>query len=343
MCKLCAFVNLEPVAIPYATGILINKALKHLFYINSYGQEDGSGIMWMDDKGNSKYIKEAVASPTLINFKAFDNIKNDFYKFKFVAAHTRFSTVGTNSWENSHPFHHGNYLGMQNGTIKSNHKALVPGEISPCEVDSSSVIWAINKQGIDKTFEEYQGEGVFMFFDLKTKSFNIVKNDRRTLFRAKLSSHNAYLISTDTSALQLVIDRSGLTTDPIEPVPNDQLITYGLDNTLSTRPLTVNIPTYVYPDATSYYGRTYGHYYTPSKYTQPTKSPARLPSVSTSKASGEYLCDCALCGNPITSRDKFYTDNQNIDLASIVSCESCLAYVETYANANLYLYTGVLT
>lgn len=255
MCKLFAFANLETKIIDHTTGTKINKALRHLFYINSYGQTDGAGIMWMDKQGKAGFIKDAVPSPTLIEFKSFDNIKNTLHTNRFVAGHTRYSTVGSNSWENSHPFFHGRYMGMQNGTIKNDHKKLVKEKVSPCAVDSASVFWAFEQQGIEKTLDNYEGEGVFMFLDVKEKTFNIVKNFYRNLHRAKIKDLEAYIFSTDKFALQLACDRALLEIDKVEEVEDDELHTFYLDCSYSSEDMIVPPPT------NSYYSQYYNNYY----------------------------------------------------------------------------------
>lgn len=302
--------------------------------------------MTMDDKGSTKFLKDAVPSTTLMQFSAFNTLKSTFYKQKFVAGHTRYSTVGGDNWENTHPFHFGQYMGMQNGTISSDHETIVPGLLSPCEVDSASVFWSMSQQGIEETFKNYEGEGVFLFFDTKAKTFNIVKNMYRNLHRVRVENLDAYIYSTDKGALQLVIERSGLVADDIEIVPNDTLITYGIDNTYVTSHLEVPEPVY------TNYGTNYWKTSTPKKQTSSTKA---LPPPSTGPldiwdeeayyddytglgtgTTDSYICDCDMCGSPLHASDNIYANTMNLDKASVVSCQDCVRSVMEQTGKTLF-------
>lgn len=343
MCKLFAMVNHEKRPIPAHLGTEINKALKHLFYINSYGQVDGSGIMYTNAKGKTEYIKDALPSTELINTKAFENAYKNLYKMKFVAGHTRYSTVGKNSEENSHPFHYGRYIGMQNGTIESDHKSIVPNKKSPCEVDSASVIWSLNEQGINATFDNYEGQGVFMFTDLEKNTFNIVKNDARTLNVTKVLGYDIYIFSTDAAALQLVADRSGLFIEDIKPVKNDTLFTYTFDNQVHERPLKVKEATYTY----NYFNYRKSGYYAGwddwDSYEDVDIYPIKSKPLSFTKnytPPGTYICDCDMCGNPITTDHRFYADSISFDNAGKISCSDCVLEVSGMFNVNMYPIEG---
>ena len=337
MCKLAAYNNFEP-SIPANVGMKINKAIQHLWYINSFGQTDGAGIMYMEKDGSYGYVKDALPSTIMLQLNSFAEIKNDLYEFPFVAAHTRYSTVGSNSWENTHPFEVGDYLGMQNGTIafSESHKTLVPNKVSPYQVDSASVIWSLDQQGPAKTFEAYEGEGVFIFINLLETTFNIIKNKHRNLYRAKLQKYKAYLYSTDKAALQLACDRSSLDIEEILPVSNDLLITYDLTGNETLTPMKVKETTYV-PKNT---------------YNFPP-NPKRLPAPSTYKEDpfehdylyGDmpyvrkpittYVCDCDNCSSPLYEYSKIYGDTGDIVTANIITCEHCIDAVETLTGKSL--------
>lgn len=334
MCKLFCWVNQHTTLLPKFTADKVDKVLTHLFYINSYGQVDGSGIMWMEKEGASYYLKDSIPSPEFLNSKGFTELHKNMSTKRFLAGHTRYSTVGKNSPENSHPFHEGKYLGMQNGTISNNHLSLVPNKISPCEVDSQSVFWSMSKQGIEATFEAYEGAGVFLFFDVEAKTFNIVKNNKRTLHRAKLSGFNSYLFCTDAHALELVCARASLPIDKVEVVANDELTTYHSNNTTTKRPLIVKsyTPTYNHAyESWGNYGNRYAHQPKPSFTTR--KVP---PLLINSKKPNVYLDDCMVCASPIYSLDNFYGDSYSLASSTHLSCSCCVQ--EATANLGYTLY-----
>lgn len=343
MCKLFAYINHETKVIPTYLGTKIDRALRQLFYINSYGQVDGSGLMWMDKDGDTDFIKAPLPSPTFMECKAFDSIKDKLHKNKFVAGHTRYSTVGSNSWENSHPFEYGNFMGIQNGTISNSHKTLVQGKTSPCNVDSASVFWAFNEQGVDQTLANYEGERVFMYLNKEEKSFNVVKNDYRTLHITRIIGHDIYLLATDKFALELVAERSGLQIEDVENVPDDKLITFGIDNTFTNRDLEVPGPTFNLGNYSSNYGNGYNNNFSGNKglignkagkppvniTKKPESSSVNSSSLSTSgvvvvdKEENYYVQDCDICMSPIFTDDVAYGDDQDLMRTDDLCCQHC--------------------
>lgn len=360
MCKLFAYINHEKKEIPAYLGTKINKALRQLFYINSFGQVDGSGLMWMNKAGTTGFAKAPLPSPTFMDCTAFTSIQDKLYKNKFVAGHTRYSTVGSNSWENSHPFEFGNFIGIQNGTISNSHKTLVRGITSPCDVDSASVFWAFDKQGVDQTLSNYEGEGVFMYLNKEEKSFNIVKNDYRTLHITKILNYNVYIAATDKFALELVAERNGLQIEDVIEVVDDQLVTFTYDNKMRQRKLEVPGPSYtfgVYGGGNYNYKSTYVGKATPignkavtkpansttvksttsNTVTKTTSPDNKVPSISESTndvintfEDNYYVQDCDICQSPIFSDDIAFGDDPDILRTDVLCCghESCKESLE---------------
>lgn len=375
MCKLFAYINNETKLIPAYVGTKLNKALRHLFYINSYGQVDGSGIMWMDSDGDTDFLKAPISSPVLMDFKSFDSIKADLYKNKFVAGHTRYSTVGSNTWENSHPFEFGNYMGIQNGTISNSHKGLVQGKISPCNVDSASVFWSFDQQGVANTLNRYEGEGVFMYFNKENKSFNVVKNNYRTLYKAKVDKLDTYILATDKFALEFVAERSGLLLESVEPVVNDKLITHHFNGATSKVDMEVPAPVRVYNDYyTSNYYRGYNNNNNnykgkavPNGNVKKPTTPAvvhgnlnstnttNLNSSKTAKVSttegvkslpdpktrnnSYYITDCDICLNPIHTDSLMFSDDPDPLKATFVACSCCEIQLKQFTGKEVYKIT----
>lgn len=234
MCKLAAFVNLSSKSIPKPTMDKIAKVGRHLAYINSYGNRDGSGVMQMDDKGEMYYVKRGLPSPDFLQLDSSKGTVEIASDTKFWAFHTRYGTVGGVSDKNAHPYLHGSILLMQNGTSYYGYYDLVPGKTPPnyVETDSEHVCWSISEQGKESTFKKYSGAGVFMWLDGDSKTLNISKNSERTLFSAKLIGHDAYFITTDSGALKYAANRAGLMLDEEVPFPENCLITYTLDGNI---------------------------------------------------------------------------------------------------------------
>lgn len=341
-------VNNHKTIVPKFTGDKINKVLKHLFYINSYGQVDGSGIMWTEADKKTYYTKEEGPSPELIDGPVFKAAYSNLYNCKFVAGHTRYSTVGANSEDNSHPFLEGNYLGMQNGTISNNHTAIVPNEVSPCEVDSNSVFWAMNKQGVKKTLDYYEGAAVFMFMDLKNDTFNIVKNSERNLHKVKVTGFDVWVFCTDKYALELAFSRAALAIDEVQEVPNDTLFTYTVGGVVTENEQVVK-ESFSTPYKHTYYNN-YSGYKDWYGYKGEKKSNTVVPFVKrkelpntytppTNALASEYTTDCVMCSSPLYSLDVMYGDSNVLSACNYVSCSCCVSATEGMIGSKLMYIT----
>jgi predicted glutamine amidotransferase len=320
MCKLAALINFSD--LPFAIKSKVNKALDHLFFINAFGQTDGSGVMLMDNKGNVDYHKRAIPSPDFMETKWYD--KQDLASNMFVGLHTRYATVGGQSDANAHPFEHDHIILMQNGTAGASphHTQLVKGVPSRCTVDSDSVAHSIMEQGIDATLAVYRGAGVLMWLDDIEKSFNIIKNDQRTLHYAKVKDYDTVIIATDMYAIALAFARSGLDIEgDIQPVTNDQLSTFKIDKTVTKRPLKIIPYTPPAPKAT-----VVGKPATPTPSTpRPTVVVGGSGSISKPSPKPKeqiYAGDCCNCGSPI-----FHGDEKYFYKGTDLSCNHCIAEV----------------
>lgn len=322
MCKLAAFIDMEEKQLPSATQLAVTKTLKHLFYINSFGQTDGSGVMIMDSTGDTRTHKRALPSPDFMNTGWFNLNVKDLCNTKFIGMHTRFSTVGTNSDMNSHPFVNGDIVFMQNGTIDTycNHRSLVKGLPNDCTVDSDAVGWAIDKQGLGETLKEYIGAGVFMWLNTKELTFNIVKNGDRELHIMKVAKHDAYIVATDKHALYLAAERSGLAYDSVAPVTNDVHHVWTITNEYKSSNAVID----------NYAYGTFGKHHFNAKSAAVT-TPAVVSPMGKSHGlveidTGTKVCTCTNCFADIYDNEVYHELDWNGDKAT--SCEDCVDILE---------------
>lgn len=341
MCKLAAMVNLESNKLSHLEAGKVTKILEHLFYVNSFGQTDGAGMMMMQTEGSFAYHKRGLPSPDFIQTKWYKSAKKLMADSFAIGLHTRYSTVGGNSDANSHPFKQGKYLLMQNGTISTTcaHRSLVPGIASPCEVDSESVAWSMKKQGIDATFDRYKGAGVFMFIDTEELSFNIVKNSERTLNVAKLKGKDVYIFATEAAALQLAFSRAGAEYDSILTVDDDMLHTWEFGTGYRGRELIVD-DGWLVQSSYSHRRNDWKRKQPKEKWVlgedgryvlgKPQAGTQQLPaSINPEDKEREddfsssfqvYVDDCSVCSTPLFSTDHLYL----VDNTSQYCCVNCL-------------------
>jgi len=318
MCKLVAYVSLNNKDLTQYHFNAIEKMFKHLFYINSFGNKDGSGLMLMEADGKAYYYKRGLPSTDFIQLDIPKDLMVIDKDTKFLAGHTRYGTVGGTSDRNAHPFHYGDILLMQNGTSNYGYYNLVEGKVDPdyLEVDSEHVCWAINEQGYEKTFEEYEGAGVFLWIDIKKKTFNVLKNNERDLHICKLFNADVYMITTDPYALEYAANRAGVSISKVIPVKNNVLITYTLDGK-------VEYDSKVSVKQEVSYAAYKGYKSNLSKYSyyEGTKGGEVEVKVIPIKKDEGYVGECCCCGNPVFNTEEYLVYKEGGINEYI--CESC--------------------
>lgn len=233
--------------------------LKMMFYLNSYGNTDGSGIMYKDLKGNISGHKRALPSPDFIEGKWGSNFFNkQASSCQFIGCHTRYSTVGGNSDQNSHPFNHGKFLLMQNGTAGGYaYNNLVPNDRTNHEVDTECVAYAFSKIGVEATLDKYEGAGVFAWIDMKEKSFNIVKNSERELWVGKVRGKDLYFLATEQQNLDFAAYRCKVDLEYVDYLADDTWHIWDDKGDYDCKDLVVKKYVYVAPSYNKY-GYGYG-------------------------------------------------------------------------------------
>ena len=357
MCRLAAMINNED-NLPHPIKGKLANIMTNLFFLNSYGNTDGSGVMSMNKDGAVWGHKRAIPSYDFVHTKWYENFKKEIGEQRFVALHTRFSTVGGNTDANSHPFAWGDHVLMQNGTGHA-HKGLVKGKVSPCAVDSESVCWSIANQGVEATFDAYRGAGAFMFLDKKAKTFSIIKNDERELAIAKIRNYEIYIVATEADALIYAIGKAGLEVEGwmADDIENGLLHTWGVDKVYQSTPMEVH-PTTKYTYGTPYQGNsrvvpksnavvaqggapsTSGKSHTSTTSVTCNKQGEVVVDVIEDEEDEEanhdnlstfnFIDDCALCSSPI---DVTEGHGQITEFQNMYCCNSCMkeAYKQGYS------------
>lgn len=307
MCKLVAMVNLDK-QIPVGKVSGIANMFKHLLYINSYKNTDGTGVFRVDDDGELSMYKRGLPSPDFLQLDLTKKLLDIKATTKFLVGHTRYGTVGGVSDKNAHPFQHGHITLVQNGTSHYGYSGLVRNKVEPKElkVDSEHVCWAIAQQGAKETFKEYEGAGVFIWYDSESKTLNITKNDERDLHFAKVSGTNVVMITTDWAALEYTSYRAGLDLEEVKEFPDDMLVSYHLDGKVST-----NKEIRVIPEVgTKYLVNSYGY-----------NTNSKKESKSTNTSVSGFVGRCACCDSAVYS----YNDYAETEEGELI-CDDCLRW-----------------
>ena len=106
--------------------------------------------------------------------------------YRFLLGHVRAATRGAQVVENAHPFLHGHIVGAHNGTLDFSYKSL-PEPEGKGETDSERVFYALSLPDwdIDRVVREIGGAMALTWYDCREKTFNLYRNNERTLFFAE--------------------------------------------------------------------------------------------------------------------------------------------------------------
>jgi hypothetical protein len=203
------------------------KAFQEAFYINALRGEDASGLVVLDNYGETSILKT--------NTHAFPFAKENDTKILFARAlsngkallgHNRKKTVGRDIEENAHPFViEDRFVFMHNGTL-TNHK-----EIGNHEVDSESLAHLIAPLGEDVTkLEEALGKvrGAYacIWLDTKLETLYWVRNSERPLWKIKIPQ--GYFLSSEPGIGLVPLGRNHIEGKEVEACKIDTLYSFNL-------------------------------------------------------------------------------------------------------------------
>ena len=154
--------------------------------VNQLRGKHSTGGAFINQQGHPRVIK-AVGGPNnlLYSKKYGDKIANKHDILCFLG-HGRHATVGKIAEETTHPFHFGNIILAHNGT-QIKYDSLVedaPSNLS-FDNDSQAIAWAIANKGVKWTWERVSGAAALVWWDIKEKSLNMLRNDKRPLYFAR--------------------------------------------------------------------------------------------------------------------------------------------------------------
>lgn len=144
------------------------------------------------------------------------------------AGHCRHATKGNIVDDNAHPFNINNELvGMHNGTIE--------GLGGGGKTDSEELFESINEFGLKPTLSMLPSSGAFAlaYTDLKDRTFNLVRNDKRPLYY--MVFNQVFYYASEYAFLDLVRSRSAISqaTAQILAVPSMTLFSWDIDDPVS--------------------------------------------------------------------------------------------------------------
>jgi len=159
--------------------------------------------------------------------------------------HGRFATQGAINAENAHPFTEGHITLVHNGTI-SNFKSLQGTEYGQYEVDSQLVARLIADKGAEEIIPKVFGAYVFIWYDHKERTLNLVRNHSRPLFIGLKQHSDTLFWSSERETLEWNAKRNKTPLKEIYEMPTGEIHTYHAGDL---------VPTIVKLETPNYYSR----------------------------------------------------------------------------------------
>lgn len=223
MCGIIGFINVSG-----TPAFKLENAFKQMLFVDQLRGVDATGVSVMTPDGDYNWIKQPVAPDEFLDNK---DVRSFFTKFKttgFAMGHNRAKTIGRNTADNAHPFEVGgteeadrllqdHIIGVHNGTISNKYALCHKGHTY--DVDSHAFMAGISENGIKETVKAADGAFSVVYFDVKEKTINFIRNAERPMYflevidpgaTAAMPDSNYILFGSELLMLMWIASRNGL-------------------------------------------------------------------------------------------------------------------------------------
>jgi len=229
MCGIVGLVN--------PSTVFAEKFMTQALYADAVRGWHSTGIVKANGKSVDSY-KRALPAADFIETKKFKSLMKgtvgDFY-----IGHNRAATIGAINDSTAHPFHHGDIIGVHNGTLDYGWKRKLIGSF---DVDSEALIANIAHEGIEATAEKAEGAFAIVYYDMAEQTLNIVRNSERPMWYGKVSreKEDRWVYGSEAGLINWVTHRcDGYPLEELTELPVGQLLTFEADGSLSTKKIEV--------------------------------------------------------------------------------------------------------
>ena len=184
------------------------KAFRDMLLIDTLRGFDSTGVFGVDYNGNVEVLKEASNGASFVqttDYKAFDSWICS--RGMFAVGHNRAATRGSITDKNAHPFVvEDNIVLVQNGTYKGDHSHL-----KNTDVDTEAVAHVLHEEpDVEKALQKINAAYAFVWYNVKEKTLNIIRNDERPLYIA-YTKQNAIVFASEVETILAACSRNNIT------------------------------------------------------------------------------------------------------------------------------------
>jgi hypothetical protein len=204
----------------------IEAAFKNMLFFDVVRGVHSTGIVNMTPQKVPYSAKLAGDPHSLLS----SDLGKDVMKYQSVGlmGHNRHATIGEVNTKNAHPFMHGNVIGMHNGTLRGWKQDLDDAKLF--EVDSSCLIYNINKNGAEDTLGKVDGAFALTWYNKGDHTFSMIRNDERPLSYCLTADKRSLLYASEDWMILVAASRNNirLLKDGIHDLKVGQLYTWEL-------------------------------------------------------------------------------------------------------------------
>jgi predicted glutamine amidotransferase len=183
---------------------------KNMLLFHSVRGEDstGIGIVPRYKDQDIRTLKCLGPSIDLINQKPYERAISSGGHSVWLG-HNRSATTGLVSIRNAHPFHFSNILGMHNGTLQTIARQKLK-DYKEFTTDSEALIYNIGLDGPEKVIPLLEGSWTIVWYDQKTHSINMIRNEERPLVFAFNMAETTMYFGSELDLTAAAMRRNGV-------------------------------------------------------------------------------------------------------------------------------------
>lgn len=186
--------------------------------------------------------KDIVTGSEAVQDKSFSSIFDDTANLA-IMGHNRAATVGKVTSNNAHPFTHGGITLMHNGTLIDTYN--LEGQF---DTDSEQIAYTLSRaENTVDVLEKIDGAFALTWLDSRKNTFNLARNDERTLFMMYSRNRETLYYASEEKMLDWILSRNGIPVTEILPLPVGEWLSFSLTSASLTVEKTEFKPIEPYP------------------------------------------------------------------------------------------------